>query len=206
MSDPHLHEQFVALLRDYGDLAIFVALLLESCGLPLPGELMLISGGTLAARGDLDPTMFFLAAFAAAVIGDNIGYVIGRYLGRRTIIAYGSHVGITAERYDWAEAQFQRFGPFVVAMARFVTILRQINGIVAGSLGMHWFRFFCFNALGAALWVGFWGVIAMFLGRYLAVFLSMVHGVGLAGGLIACLGLAGVVVWKWSRGKSRADS
>jgi len=206
MMEVHLPPQVLGLLQDYGDLAIFVALLLESCGLPLPGEIMLISGGTLAASGVINPLFFFLSAFCAAVIGDNIGFAIGRFIGRQAIIRHGSRIGLTEDRYAWAEAQFERFGPLVVAGARFVAILRQINGIVAGSLGMHWLHFTICNAIGAALWVGFWGIVSMFLGAYLPVVLGFVHHVSFAAGIVLIVAIAGWVAYRFRRQQGDTNS
>jgi len=98
----------------------------------------------------------FGLGFLAAVLGDNLGYLIGRKLGRAAVLRYGRYVLLTAARLDKAEAFFARHGGKVVTVARFVSGLRQANGIIAGLTRMRWLRFLAFNALGAALWVGAW--------------------------------------------------
>jgi membrane protein DedA with SNARE-associated domain len=91
-------------------------------------------------------------AWAGAVIGDNIGYVIGRTFGRAVVLRFGGRIGITADRLRKVEDVFARYGPVTVGFARFFPILRQLNGVVAGTLAMEWRRFLLFNALGGALW------------------------------------------------------
>jgi membrane protein DedA with SNARE-associated domain len=149
----HLIGTLEPYIREYGAPAIFVILFLESLGAPLPGESALIFAGVLASRGELPLLIVLINAWAAAVLGDNVGYVIGRTFGRSAILKHGSRVGLTPERFNRVETVFARYGSATVAAARFVNVLRQLNGIAAGTIGMDWRRFLLFNALGGALWV-----------------------------------------------------
>ena len=106
-----------------------------------------------------------VTACIAAITGDNIGYAIGRFGGRRLVFRYGRYVFITEERLQKAEGFFRRYGGAVVVMARFFAVLRQLNGIVAGTAKMSWWRFLLYNMLGAALWVTFWGTLFYELGE-----------------------------------------
>jgi membrane protein DedA with SNARE-associated domain len=153
------------LVSHLGAPALFVTLTLESLGAPVPGESAVIAASAAAARGELDIRAVALAAFAGAVLGDNIGYLIGRKLGRAAIVRHGRRFGLTDAAFDRAEAITARWGPLMVVLARFVVLLRQLNGIVAGTTGMPWPRFLLANAIGAALWVGVWTVLAYRLGR-----------------------------------------
>jgi membrane protein DedA with SNARE-associated domain len=159
-------------LRDYGSAAVAVGILLEDFGLPAPGETLLISGAILASRGTIDIRWLLLAAWVGAVIGDNIGWCIGRWGGHRLMLRHGARIGITQEKLARVEGFFARYGDVVIVFARFVVLLRQFNGIVAGTLGMHWLRFLILNAIGAALWVGWWGLIAYWLGRRVLDFIE----------------------------------
>ena len=149
----------------YGALALFVCLTLESLGMPVPGESAVIFASAAAAAGKLDIRTVALAAFAGAVLGDNIGYLIGRAVGRPVIVRFGRHVGLGEAQLDRAEALARRHGPVMVVFARFVVLLRQLNGIVAGTTGMHWATFGIANAVGAALWVGVWTTLAYRFGH-----------------------------------------
>jgi membrane protein DedA with SNARE-associated domain len=176
-------------LDRYGYAGIFGALFLEAFGLPLPGEAMLIAGAIMASQGTLHVVPLMIAAWIAAVLGDNIGYAIGRFGGRQLVLRHGRHLGITGERLDRVERLFGRFGGAVVLAARFFVLLRQLNGLVAGTLGMEWWRFAAFNGTGAALWVAVWALGVYALGRDIGHILPWMHGIGLAAGL-ALLGLA----------------
>lgn len=154
-------------LGHYGLWAIALFVLVEDFGIPVPGETVLIAGAIYAGSGRLNVVAVGLVGFAAAVFGDNIGYAIGRFGGRSLVERWGKYVFITPERLDKAEAFFDHHGGKVITIARFVEGLRQANGIVAGSTGMHWARFLAFNAIGAALWVGVWTSVGYFSGNHI---------------------------------------
>ncbi|MEJ2587525.1 MAG: DedA family protein [Deltaproteobacteria bacterium] len=146
-------------LLEYGYWAVFAAILLEDFGLPLPGETLLITGSILAAQGDMHIVPLLLFAWAGAVLGDTIGYGLGRFAGRRLVLRYGRYVLITPHRLDHARTLFRKHGGMIVVVARFFEVLRQLNGIVAGTVDMPWWRFVSYNMLGAVLWVCFWGIL-----------------------------------------------
>lgn len=131
--------------------------MLEDFGVPAPGETLLVSGAIFAGLGRLDLALVLLAGFVGAVVGDNIGFCIGSRGGRPLVRRWGPYVLLPPERLRRVERFFARYGGAVVAIARFVEGLRQANGIVAGLSDMDWRRFLLWNALGAMLWVGFWG-------------------------------------------------
>ena len=190
-------------LDRYGYAAVFGALLLEAFGLPLPGETALIAGAALAAEDKLHLAPLLACAWLAAVLGDNIGFAIGRFGGRRLIVRYGTKIGITESRLAKVEAFFQRYGGEVVLVARFFALLRQLNGIVAGTVGMVWWRFLSYNALGAALWVSAWGFGVYYFGQTLGHVLTRVHGLGYVIGLLALiLIVACIALYGWRRGRS----
>jgi len=141
----------------YGVAAIFLIVYLEALGLPLPGESALIAAGVLSARGDLGVMPALLAVFLGAVLGDGTGYWIGRIGGRPLLQRFGPYLKLTPERLDRLERLFRERGAVIVATARVVGVLRQLNGVVAGSVAMPWPRFLAANALGAALWTAAWG-------------------------------------------------
>ncbi len=158
-----LHDA-TGLLDHYGYLAVAVLVLLEDFGLPVPGETVLILAAARAGTGHLSVLLVVAVAWPAAVIGDNIGYLIGSSGARRLIHRYGRYVLLTPERMDRAEGFFGRQGGRIVLVARFIEGLRQLNGIAAGSAGMPWRRFVIYNAIGAALWVGVWATLGYLLG------------------------------------------
>jgi len=160
-------------LGSYGYGIVFVAILLEDFGVPAPGETILISGALVAAKGELSIFLVLLFGWLGAVLGDNIGYAIGRFGGRALVLRYGRYVRVTEKRLARAEGFFRRRGPIVVVVSRFIEVLRQLNGIVAGISNMPWWEFLTFNAIGAFLWVGFWGTLFYFAGGKASEILSL---------------------------------
>ncbi len=148
--------------------ALFVTVLLEALGLPLPGESALIAASAAAGAGATRLPFVFLAAWAGAVIGDNIGYFIGRRFGPALVARFGSRIGLTPARYLRVEDAARKYGALMVVGARFVVILRQFNGVVAGSTQMPWYRFVIANVLGAAIWAGVWTVLGDRVAQWLS--------------------------------------
>jgi membrane protein DedA with SNARE-associated domain len=107
----------------------------------------------------------FLVGVVAAVIGDNVGFAVGHFGGRPLVERFGRYIFLTPQRLDRTEAFFDRHGGKIVTVARFVDGLRQLNGLLAGIVGMHWLKFLGYNALGAVLWVGTWGALGYLAGE-----------------------------------------
>lgn len=192
-------------IDQFGYGALFGVLFAESFGLPLPGETFLVAASFLAAQGQLNIWLVGLTAWTAAVLGDNVGYAIGRFGGRRLVARHGARAGISDARLSQAERFFAHYGPEVVIVARFFPLLRQLNGIVAGSAAMDWKRFVFYNALGGLIWVGAWSTGVYYFGRQLAVWMLRVHTaeLWLAGALALTL-LAAAAYWAISkRSRSR---
>jgi membrane protein DedA with SNARE-associated domain len=155
-------------VEQYGYVAVFALIMLEDFGVPAPGETALIAASAAAASGKLSIWVVVLAAIIGAILGDNIGYAIGHFGGRRLVVRLGSRFGLDAVKFAHAENAFKRHGDAVVVGSRFVEVLRQLNGIMAGTMGMPWSTFLRFNALGAVLWVGVWASIGYFTGHNMA--------------------------------------
>jgi membrane protein DedA with SNARE-associated domain len=176
-------------IRAYGVAAVMAIVALEALGAPLPGETLLIFAAVLAGRGDMSLPALLISAWVGSVLGDNVGYWIGRKLGRAAVARYGARIGLTAARFGAVEAMFARYGAATVAFARFVDVLRQLNGVVAGTLGMAWRRFLLFNALGAALWVGLWVLGAFYLGEHMSTIMLLARRGGVVVGVMAAVAL-----------------
>jgi len=186
---------FETLLSQYGYWALFASILLEDFGLPVPGEALLIAGSMMASQGNMHIVPLLLLAWAGAVLGDNIGFGIGRFAGRRLVLRYGHYVLISASRLDYAEKFFRRHGGGVVVAARFISVLRQLNGLIAGMAQMEWKRFLPYNMLGAAMWVGFWGILAYEIGSGVSEFLHLFHRFETYVFVVLGLGAAVLVVY-----------
>jgi len=190
----HAIPQFVT---DYGYAAVFLGIFLEDFGLPVPGETLLVTAAAAAGQHALNIWLVAGVAWLAAVLGDNVGFLIGHSGGHVLLIRYGSRAGITSDRLAKVERFVQHYGAPVIVIARFVVIARQLNGVAAGSLGMHWARFLTFNCIGAALWIGFWSTLAYWLGKKIFALSHAMHNLEplvIAGGC-AVIAVAGAYVW-----------
>jgi membrane protein DedA with SNARE-associated domain len=154
-------------LNHYGYLAVFCLVAIEDFGVPLPGETALLLGAVYAGAGRLNILLVALLGFLGATVGDNLGFAIGHFGGRRLLDRYGRFVLLTPARVGKARAFFDRHGGKVIVLARFIEGLRQANGIIAGISGMRWARFLLFNAIGAALWVSVWATIGYVSGDHI---------------------------------------
>ena len=190
-------------LQHFGVWAIAFLIMVEDFGIPVPGETILIAGAVYAGAGRLNVVLVGVAAFIAAILGDNIGFAIGHFGGRALALRWGKYVFLTEERLDKAERFFDRRGAIVITFARFVEGLRQANGIIAGITGMHWLRFLIFNAIGAALWVGTWVSLGYFAGNHIT---TIYHYINLYSYyVLIALGvlLLGYIAWRLRRRSRR---
>jgi membrane protein DedA with SNARE-associated domain len=161
---PGVLASLAPILNSYGYLAVGGVLFLEDFGIPVPGETILIAAAVYAGAGSLNIAVVVGVAVLAAVAGDNVGFAIGHFGGRRLVERFGRYVLLTPARLETAERFFTRHGGKIIVVARFVEGLRQANGILAGLTGVPWRRFLVFNTLGAVLWVGVWASLGYLAG------------------------------------------
>jgi undecaprenyl-diphosphatase len=153
-------ERIIDFLRPYleppwGYVIVFVATFLENsvgAGVIVPGETLVIIGGFYARIGELWLPGVAIVAIVGAVLGDNLGYWIGRRFGRGFIQRHGRKLFITPERLEAAERFYQRHGGKTVFFGRFVPVVRSMGFIVAGVAHMEWRRFIAYDVAGAVLW------------------------------------------------------
>jgi membrane protein DedA with SNARE-associated domain len=154
------------LLSTYGYAAVFVFIAIESLGIPFPGETMLITAGLYTGTTHhLEIELVILAAAAGAIIGDNIGYLIGRWGGFRLLRRYGRYVRVDEGRLKLGRYIFMRHGAKVVFFGRFVSVLRTYAAFLAGTNRMEWRRFLFFNAAGGVIWALVYGLGSYYLGH-----------------------------------------
>src|SRR5271163_3020500 len=167
------------LIQSAGYPLLFVLVMSESSGVPIPGEASLIAAAILASQGELQIEVVIAVAAAAAIVGDNIGYVIGRKGGRWLLERPGAFERQRHEVLIVGEPFFEKHGPKAVFFGRFVLGLRVWASWLAGATRMHWRSFAMWNALGGICWATGVGLIAYFLGHS-------------AGGAIEAFGLYGL--------------
>lgn len=170
------------LLTQYGYVAVFVLVGLESLGIPLPGETILITAGIYAGTTHkLSVWLIFAVAAAGAILGDNVGFWIGDKGGYRLLRRYGHYIRADEAKIKVGRYIFDRHGPKVVFFGRFVSVLRTYAAFLAGTLKMHWRKFLPYNALGGIVWAAIYAFGAYALGNSINKASKPVDiGVGLA--------------------------
>jgi membrane protein DedA with SNARE-associated domain len=190
---PHFPDHaFIGLLHTYGAAAIFLIIMLESIGMPLPGESLLVGTAIYAATTHrLAITTLVPAAAAGAICGDQIGFLIGRAIGFAALRRFGPWLHLTEERLELGRFLFQRYGGRIVFFGRFVAFLRTFAALLAGANQMPWRRFLLWNALGGICWTSFYGFGAYLLGDAakrvsgpIGLALAVVGATALIGGLV----------------------
>jgi membrane protein DedA with SNARE-associated domain len=156
---------FETLLRDYGLIVLFVVVALESFGLPVPGETLLLVSAVLSSQGKFAAIEWVIVVTAAAaIVGDNGGYWAGREGGRKLLYRW-EWLGRFADRVlPRAERFFKRHGGKSVFLARFLAGLRVTGAWMAGISRMDWWTFLFWNAAGGIVWATGYGLVAYFLG------------------------------------------
>jgi membrane protein DedA with SNARE-associated domain len=182
-----------AWLESYGYLVVFLLVMIESIGVPVPGETALIGAALYAgSTHKLEIWWVILAAIAGAIIGDNIGFSIGRYGGAKLLLRHGHRIGLHENRLKIGIWLFRRHGGKVVFWGRFVSILRTYAAFLAGTNQMAWGRFLVFNAAGAVVWATVFGVTYYVFGSALQKLSTTIDiTLGVAGAVV----LVAFLVW-----------
>ncbi len=180
-------------LESYGYLVVFLLVMIESIGVPVPGETVLIGAALYAgSTHKLEIEWVIAAAIAGAIIGDNIGFSIGRYGGARMLLRYGHKVGLHEGRLKIGIWLFRRHGGKVVFWGRFVSVLRTYAAFLAGTNQMAWPRFLVFNAAGAVVWATAFGVAYYVFGSALN---KLSTTIDITLGVAGVVGLVAFLVW-----------
>jgi membrane protein DedA with SNARE-associated domain len=181
----------------YGLFFLFGIVCLESAGLWLPGETALIAAGVYASKGHLSIVGVISVAAAGAIIGDNIGYWLGREVGRRLIYRYGWTQRLAERVMPPAERFFEKHGGKAVFLARFFGGVRVTGAWMAGITRMSWWRFLFWNAAGGIVWAVGVGLVAFYAGRAVADTIARygVYG-GIAVGLLIVIAIGALHVWR----------
>jgi membrane protein DedA with SNARE-associated domain len=165
-----------ALLQQWGYGLVFVAMLLENAGLPLPGETITLLGGYAAGSGHLNLMGVVAAATSGAILGDNLGYWLGRRLGWAVMLRLGRLLRQSDGQMEELRVRFLLHAGKSVFLGRFVAVLRVIAGPMAGAVGMPYRKFLLCNAAGALVWATTMVSLAWLGGRWIP-FQSMAKGV-----------------------------
>jgi membrane protein DedA with SNARE-associated domain len=184
-------------------IAVGLVIGVESLGIPLPGEIMLVSASLLASRHELDisPVWIAVSASTGAIIGDTIGYFIGRRLGKPLFTKLGRRFPkhFSPAHVAFAERIFVRWGVYAVFFGRFIALLRIFAGPLAGALKMPYYKFLAANITGGIVWAGGTTFAVYFLGVAAETWLKRFSWIGLVAALVAGLTIGWLVKRKTNK-------
>jgi membrane protein DedA with SNARE-associated domain len=158
-------EQIQEIAHQFGYWAVFIGVVLENTGIPLPGETITIVGGFLAGSGELNYWFVLLTAICGAVLGDNFGYWIGKFGGWKFLLKVGKIFSIEEENLQKARQEFSKNAAKAVFFGRFITLLRIFAGPMAGIAEMPYSKFLICNLGGATAWAFTMITISFFVGK-----------------------------------------
>jgi membrane protein DedA with SNARE-associated domain len=180
-------------VTQYGYAAVFIIVMLESAGIPLPGETVLVSAAAYAGhRHALHPAYIIAAAAGGAILGDNIGFWVGREYGTTLLLRWGDHIGLDERRRALGQYLFSRHGAKIIFFGRFVALLRAFAALLAGVNRVRPGRFFIFNAAGGIVWATLFGTGGYLLGESV----RRIAGPFGWAALIAA-GVCAIVLWRY---------
>jgi membrane protein DedA with SNARE-associated domain/membrane-associated phospholipid phosphatase len=190
-------DRILSLIEHYGYLVVFFGVMLESTGVPLPGETILLASGLLAQQGHLEVGDVIVFGILGAVTGDQLGYWVGREGGRPFVLRWGRYVRITPQRLSRAEAFFARHGGKAVFLARFFAGLRVFGALVAGISRMRWSTFALYNALGGTVWATAVVLVGYFVGSSLALVERWLGRATLLLALVVAAAIGFYLAYRW---------
>ena len=158
-------EKYYPLIEHYGYLVVFFGVMLGTMGIPFPSAGILLAAGVLVQQGHLDIRDAIVFGLLGAILGNQIGYLVGHRAGRPFVLKWGRYVKLTPERLEQVEGLFARHGGKAVFAARFFSISRLLEALVAGMSRMRWGTFVFYSALGGAVWVAAVVLVGYFFGQ-----------------------------------------
>ena len=177
-------EDFYPLIEHYGYLIIFIGVMLGTTGIPFPSAVILLTAGAMVQQGHLDLRGAIVFGILGAIIGNQIGYWVGHKGGRPFVLKWGHYVKLTPERLERVERLFVRHGGKAVFAARFFSVSRVLEALVAGTSRMRFGTFLLYSVLGGAVWATAVVLVGYFFGQSWA---SAQHWSGRAPLLLAIL-------------------
>jgi membrane protein DedA with SNARE-associated domain len=202
---PDLAHHLTRLLHLYTYPVLFLLVMIESLGIPLPGEIALVTAAAYASHGQISIYVVIALAAAAAVIGGILGYWIGVKGGLPLIAHYGGYLGIRKSHIDKAHAFFERNGGKTILFGRFIATLRTWAALIAGAACMSFTKFVTFTAMSSMVWAITFGFLGYYFGRDLPLLEEYISRFSFAVLAIGAIGVVFYIVYRRQKGKSEVD-
>jgi membrane protein DedA with SNARE-associated domain len=189
---PDLAHHLMRLLQSYTYPALLLLVMLESLGIPLPGEIALVTAAAYASSGQVSIVIVIVLAAIGAIVGGILGYWIGIKGGLPLIARYGGYIGVRKSHIDRTHAFFERNGAKTVLFGRFIAILRTWAAVVAGAAAMSFTKFVTYNTIGSIVWAIVFGLLGFYFGRDLPVLEKFISRFSFA---VLVFGALGILVF-----------
>jgi len=194
----------IELVKNYGYWVVGIGIFLECMGVPFPGETSLVLGGVAASLGHLNLALVIIIASAAAVLGDNMGYFVGKKFGRKIIKKFEHFPLFHYKHIERAEKFFKKHGNKTVFIGRFTAILRTYAALFAGIFDMHYSTFFIYNLSGGVLWAIIFGFVGFLIGNNLPLIGKILMEFNVVIFVMIGLIAAGLLIrWLWLKKKNK---
>jgi membrane protein DedA with SNARE-associated domain len=200
---PDLAHHLSRLLQSYTYPVLVALVLLESIGIPLPGEIALVTAAAYASLGHISIYIVVILAAVAAIVGGILGYWIGIKGGLPLVARYGGYIGVRKSHVDRAHAFFERNGAKTILFGRFIAVLRTWAAVVAGAAFMSFTKFVIYTTIGSIAWAIVFGALGYFFGRDLPLLEKYISRASFGVLILAAVGIAVFVIIQ--RRKSRAE-
>jgi len=193
---PDFAHHLMRLLQTYTYPVLVGLVLLESLGIPLPGEIALVTAAAYASLGHISIYVVIILAALGAIVGGALGYLIGLRGGLPLVLHYGGYIGVRRRHVDRAHAFFEKHGAKTILFGRFIAILRTWAAIVAGGAGMSFPKFVIYNSIGSVVWAIVFGWLGYYFGRDLPLLESYISRVSLVLLVTLAVGIIALIFWK----------
>jgi membrane protein DedA with SNARE-associated domain len=200
---PDFAHHLTRLLQSYTYPVLLLLVLLESLGVPLPGEIALVTAAAYASSGQISIVVVIALAALGAIVGGVLGYWIGIKGGLPLVTRYGGYIGVRKSHVDRAHAFFERNGSKTILFGRFVAILRTWAAIVAGAAAMSFTKFVTYNTIGSIVWAIVFGWLGYYFGRDLPLLEKYISRVSFGVLIVAVVGIALFLLVKRSKAGSQ---
>jgi len=205
---PDFAHHLTRLLQSYTYPVLVILVLLESVGVPLPGEIALVTAAAYASLGHISIYVVIILAATGAIVGGVLGYWIGLKGGLPLLAHYGGYIGVRQAHIDRAHAFFEKNGAKTILFGRFIAILRTWAAIIAGTARMSFTKFVTYNTIGSVIWAIVFGWLGYYFGRDLPLLEIYISHASFGILIVLAVGMAVFIIWKRhanSREKARDE-
>jgi membrane protein DedA with SNARE-associated domain len=203
---PDIAQHLTRLLQLYTYPVLLLLVLVESLGVPLPGEIALVTAAAFASNGRISIYIVILLAGVGATVGGVLGYWIGLKGGLPLIARYGGYVGVRQSHIERAHAFFERNGARTILFGRFIALLRTWAAVIAGAASMSFPKFVTYNTIGSIVWAILFGWLGYTFGRDLPLLERYISHASLAPLFVIAIGIVVFVVVKQRSGSSNGPT